>query len=467
MGRGIEILSLDQAGVSLIDCVHKTPIAQESGELYIAIPQLKDGRVETADARRISIEDFEEWTKKALPQAYDVVLSRRCNPGETAHVAPGLSFAVGQNLVLLRSDGSRVFPPFLRWLVRTPQWWEQVSKFMNVGAVFSSLKCADVPKFELPIPSLPEQQRLAQMLGALDDKIELNRRMNRTLESMAQAIFKSWFVNFEPVKAKAAAKAAGASSAAIERAAMAAIAGRSIEEAIAQEGYFDDLTPSNRESLAQTAALFPDAFQESELGEIPEGWSAAFLGDMCDRIFSGGTPRTKTAEFWDGEIPWLSSGETGARFITATEKCITERGVQSSSAREARGGSTVIASAGQGKTRGQTSFLGFDSYINQSVIALEVDKEKITDSYLFFNLAPRYEQLRQISDAHSSRGSLTTKLLAGIQTVVPDRALIREFDNIASPMIQRILSNDRESRTLANLRDSLLPKLLNGEIRPE
>ena len=120
-----------------------------------------------------------------------------------------------------------------------------------------------------------------QSIGTLDDKIELNRRMNRTLEAMAQAIFKSWFVDFEPVKAKAAAKAAGASPAAIERAAMAAIAGRSIEEAIAQEGYFDDLTPSNRESLAQTAALFPDAFQASELGEIPEGWTAKPLIRNC------------------------------------------------------------------------------------------------------------------------------------------------------------------------------------------
>src|SRR5205823_10331746 len=129
-------------------------------------------------------------TRKARPSANDVVLSRRCNPGETAFVPIGLEFALGQNLVLLRSNGHRVYPPFLRWLVRGPEWWEQIGKFLNVGAVFDSLRCADVPNIELRIPPLPEQRAIASILGALDDKIELNQRMNKTLEAIARALFK-------------------------------------------------------------------------------------------------------------------------------------------------------------------------------------------------------------------------------------------------------------------------------------
>src|SRR5206468_9695132 len=100
-----------------------------------------------------------------------------------------------QNFVLLRSDGTKVFPPFLRWLVRSPNWWEQVNRFINVGAVFDSLKCADIPNFKLPLPPLAEQKAIAAVLGALDDKIELNRRMNATLETIVQSIFKSWFAD--------------------------------------------------------------------------------------------------------------------------------------------------------------------------------------------------------------------------------------------------------------------------------
>ncbi len=204
MGGEWGALSLREANVSLIDCEHRTPPAAESGYPYIAIPQIKHGRIELTGVRRITHKHFIEWTRKAIPQAYDVVLSRRCNPGETAFVPPGFECALGQNLVLLRADGTKVYPPFLRWLVRGAGWWEQVCKFINVGAVFDSLKCADVPGFRLCIPPLSEQRAIAHILGTLDDKIELNRWMNETLEAMARALFKSWFVDFDPVRAKAA-----------------------------------------------------------------------------------------------------------------------------------------------------------------------------------------------------------------------------------------------------------------------
>src|SRR6266852_1636932 len=128
-----KVASLREAGVQLIDCDHRTPPAAEAGYPYVAIPQIKNGRIDLSNARRITREHFVEWTRKAHPQAFDVVLSRRCNPGETACVAPETEFALGQNLVLLRAEGSRVYPPFLRWLVRGREWWEQVRKFINVG----------------------------------------------------------------------------------------------------------------------------------------------------------------------------------------------------------------------------------------------------------------------------------------------------------------------------------------------
>jgi type I restriction enzyme S subunit len=155
------IKALREAGVSLIDCDHRTPPPADSGYPYVAIPQLKEGRLDLSDVRRISAEHFTDWTRKAKPQHHDVILSRRCNPGETAYVPAGIDCALGQNLVLLRSDGTKLFPPFLRWLVRGPHWWEQVGTFINVGAVFDSLKCADIPNFRMPLPPLAEQKAIA------------------------------------------------------------------------------------------------------------------------------------------------------------------------------------------------------------------------------------------------------------------------------------------------------------------
>ena len=136
-----------------------------------------------------------------------------------------------------------------------------------------------------------------------------------------------------------------------------------------------------------------------------------------------------------------------------------------SSTRFAHQGSTVIASAGQGKTRGQTSLLMFDTYINQSVVVLNANKNVVSDLYLFFDLSGRYEEFRQMSDSHSSRGSLTTKLLGDLRITVPPIKLIESFTEFAQPMVEKIYLNLQESRTLASLRDGLLPRLMRGEVR--
>lgn len=421
------MMSLYEAGVQLFDCEHRTPAPTETGFPYIAIPQIKEGRLDLTNVRYISHDDFVDWTKKTCPQPWDVILSRRCNPGETAYVPPHLKCALGQNLVILRSNGSKVIPEFLRWLIRGPYWKEQVQTYINVGAVFDSLKCQDIPNFRLPIPPLPEQRAIAHILGTLDDKIELNRRMNETLESMARAIFKSWFVDFDPVRAKAEGRDTG------------------LPEEIAD--------------------LFPDSFEETELGEVSKGWKISKLSNVCEYIMSGGTPSTQIPAYWDGDIPWMSSGETRNRFITKTEKTITNLGVEKSSTRLARSKSTVIASAGQGHTRGQTSLLLFDSYINQSVVALAADSKQVSDYYLFFNLSGRYEELRQISDSHSSRGSLTTKLLNNLDIIIPSLELVSKFSQFTEAVVGKIQQNLLQSSMLTELRDTLLPKLISGELR--
>jgi type I restriction enzyme S subunit len=293
--------------------------------------------------------------------------------------------------------------------------------------VFDSLRCADIPCFSLPLPPLPEQRAIAHTLGTLDDKIELNRQMSATLEAMARALFKSWFVKYEPVRAKAEGRDAGLP--------------------------------------ADIAALFPDSFEMSEIGEVPTGWSCGTVVDLCDAIYSGGTPSTQVAEFWDGEVRWLSSGETRETFIIDTEKRITSAGVSSSGTRSAGAFSTVIASAGQGNTRGQTSLLGVDCYVNQSVVVLSANRVTSSPLHLFFNLERRYEEFRQVSDGHSSRGSLTTKLLAELKAVRPTSLVITCFDSIVSPLVSRVFSTLRESRELVRLRDTLLPKLVSGELR--
>jgi type I restriction enzyme S subunit len=174
---------LCDVGVTLHDCEHRTPKPSSNGGFpYIAIPDLRAGRIDLTNVRLISEADYESWTRKTRPQAGDVIMTRRGRVGDTAVVPKGLRCAIGQNLVLLRSDGTCVDQQYLRWTLRGPLYEQQVNKYRNVGAVFDSLNCEHIPLFEIPIPPLDDQRRIAGVLGALDDKIQHNRTLVRRLE---------------------------------------------------------------------------------------------------------------------------------------------------------------------------------------------------------------------------------------------------------------------------------------------
>jgi len=335
-------MTLRDANVALIDCDHRTPPATETGYPYIAIPQLRGGRIDPSDARRITHEHFVEWTRKAKPLVHDVILSRRCNPGETAVAAPDLEFALGQNLVLLRSDGSKIYPLFLRWMVRGPEWWSQVSKFINVGAVFDSLKCAEIPNFELSIPPFAEQRAIAHILGTLDDKIELNRQMTETLEAIARALFKSWFVDFDPVCAKAEGRDPGLPK--------------------------------------PVADLFPARLSDSELGLIPEGWRPSTLGREVVALL-GGTPSRAEPAFWGGEIPWINSGKANEFRVVEPSEFITQEGLEASATKLLPSRTTIIAITGA--TLGQVSLTEIETCANQSIVGVLGGSTLAERVYLF------------------------------------------------------------------------------------
>ena len=186
------------------------------------------------------------------------------------------------------------------------------------------------------------------------------------------------------------------------------------------------------------------------------------IGNYADRVYSGGTPSTSNAEYWNGAFGWFSSGETRNRFVISTEKSITQTGIDNSSTKLAEKYDIVMASAGQGFTRGQTSMLLLDTYVNQSVIVIHADRKVLP--YLFWNLTHRYEELRAISDSSSIRGSLTTKMISAFEIPKAEDNSLQAFSDFAWSVIPQIENNLLENECLMALHDSLLPKLMAGEI---
>lgn len=249
--------------------------------------------------------------------------------------------------------------------------------------------------------------------------------MNQTLEAIAKAIFKSWFVDFEPVRAK-----------------------------------MEGRQPVGMD--AATAELFPDSFDESASGLIPKGWRVGVFSDLVN-ILSGGTPKTSISEYWDGNIKWFSVKDApnpSDVFVIDTEKRITQLGVEKSAAQILPEGVTIITARG---TVGKLALIGSEMAINQSCFGIQGQQEN-TDYFTYFNLYSVISELQYKSHG-SVFDTINRQTFQVIQSIIAPSKLRQEFDNKIDSIMKEIKHNLYESRTLTTIRDTLLPKLMSGEIR--
>lgn len=184
-------------------------------------------------------------------------------------------------------------------------------------------------------------------------------------------------------------------------------------------------------------------------------WKKYTLEEVCERIYSGGTPSTKHEEYWNGNIKWLSSGETSQRFVYDTDRKITQKGIENSSTKLATKGCTVIATAGQGYTRGQASFLMTDTYMNQSVIACKANEDIILPLYLYYNLDSRYEEFRLLSDGTSTRGGLSGWILKRMEIKVPPISLQEKIVDVLYSIDKKIEENNAINNNLEEQMEAL------------
>ncbi len=292
------------------------------------------------------------------------------------------------------------------------------------GTVAERLNLPTIRALPILIPPLSEQKAISAMLGALDHKIELNRRMNVTLEAMARALFQNWFVDFEPVRAK-----------------------------------LDGRKPVGLD--AATAAIFPDAFRASPLGLIPHGWEVCPLSEKI-QILSGGTPKTSEPTYWDGDIPWYSVRDAPSEsdiWVIHTDKSVTKLGVTKSAAQVLPHRTTIISARG---TVGKLGLTAVPMAMNQSCYGIR----GITgygDYFTYYSLREATAQLQQRTHG-TVFDTITTETFKTLDCIFPTPKITVAFDALVEPLLGQIRANLYLSRTLITLRDALLPRLLSGEL---
>ena len=272
-----------------------------------------------------------------------------------------------------------------------------------------------------------EQREIGHVLGALDDRIDLNRRMNETLAAMARALFKSWFVDFEPVRARMEGRDTG--------------------------------LPKH------LSDLFPDRFVRSKRGAnalVPHGWQVGALAEVVE-IINGGTPRTSVPEYWNGGIPWFTAKDApsfNGVFAIDTERTISDLGVAHCSTRILPARTTVITARG---TVGKIACLGVPMAMNQTCYGIR-GRDGYPDFFTYWNLQRSLKELSGLTHG-TIFDTITRETFAVATTIIPPAKVAVMFDDLVAPYLARILANQQACRNLAAQRDALLPKLISGELR--
>ncbi|MGZ8238383.1 MAG: restriction endonuclease subunit S [Methylobacter sp.] len=365
---------------------------------------------------------------------------------------------VNQHVAIIRPDPEKFDSRYLRYLLVSPTMQNLLLSIASIGATRNALTKGMIESLEVCKPPISIQKSIADNLEALDLKIDINTQTNQTLEAIAQAIFKSWFVDFEPVKAKMAVLEAGGTAEEAERAARCAISGKD-EAALTQ---LQTEQPDAYAELAQTAALFPSAMQDSELGEIPEGWGVTQIKNV-GKVVTDKTPaKNVTNAYLNTGIPFITPTDVdNSLFIISTLRGLSESGTNSIKKSLIPAGSICVTCIGS--QMGKACLVPFDSYTNQQINSVVVNKENWRN-YLFFNLRGRREEIFHIGSSGSTMPIINKSTFEKLLIASPSDCILNAFDSRISHSLSTILLFCFQNTTLAILRDTLLPKLLSGEI---
>ncbi len=412
--------TLEDCMEALIDYRGRSPKKTSNGIPLITAKIIKKGSI-LPITEYIAEDNYDSWMKRGIPEPGDIVMTTEAPLGEVAQL-DDRKVALAQRVITMRGKTGVLENDYLKYLLQSKSVQQELQN-RSSGTTVLGIRQSELRKLPLPIPPLTTQRLVSRILKNLDDKISNNHEQSKTLESIAQTIFNSWFINFDPVKAK-------------------------------MEGTISDGID------AETATIFPNELVESELGLIPKGWSTKVLSQIVD-IHSGGTPKTKIDEYWNGNIPWYSVVDVpkdGEVFVANTTKQITSLGLSKSAAKILPIGSTIISARG---TVGKLAVVCSEMTMNQSCYAL---KGHHGDFYTYFTIKQSLDWLKQ--NTHGAVFDTITKAtFDGLNVIIPDLKLVNKYEKLVNPIMKRIENLLHEKIAFEELRDRLLPRLISGKLR--
>ena len=397
--------------VFIVDCPHSTAKDEGRGIPLVRTPNIGKGRLELNGVHRVNETVYNQRVERAIPEAGDLILAREAPVGNVALLLPGQKVCLGQRVVLIRPDKEKADAAYLMYYLLSDKVQRRMKNNAN-GAVVAHLNMNEIRNLEIDLPDLSEQKRIASVLSSLDDKITLNNRINHNLEEQAKALYKSWFVDFEP---------------------------------------------------------FTDGeFEDSELGMIPVGWNVKKIGALplyiADYVANGSFASLK-------ENVRLYESENYAVFVRNTDLksgtfpiFVDAHSYNFLSKTKLKGGEIIISNVGDVGSVHFCPRLNRPMTLGNNVIMIKAEERHYYSFlYLCFKYFSGHYSIEGITGG-SAMPKFNKTDFKGIQLIIPSSDILSRFDEITSSLFHRIEVNKRECEELSSQRDTLLPALMSGQL---
>ena len=429
-----------------------------TGCKFLRITDIQGGYVDWDKVPFCEIES-KDITKYQLIEG-DIVIARTGNSTGENFIFQGKNNAVFASYLIRYRVNKEIANPYYIWLnLRSSNWWGFVSGAKS-GSAQAGANAKILGTFEIPIPDLQTQNKIADFFQHINNKIQLNTQINQTLEQIAQTLFKSWFVDFDPVRAKVQALSDGLSLEQAELAAMQAISGKTPEELTA----LSQTQPECYAELVETANAYPCEMVEVDGVEVPRGWEYKPADELFD-IGIGKTPPRKETEWFStnpDDMQWISIKDMGNSgvFITESSEFLTNQAVDKFNIRKIPENTVLLSFK---LTIGRVSITTCETTTNEAIAHFKItDKSFLTTEYLY--LFFQQFDFNSLGSTSSIATAVNSKTIKGIEILIPNEELIKAFQMKISNIFAQIKNLTMENKNLVETRDLLLPKLLNGEI---
>jgi type I restriction enzyme, S subunit len=405
----------------VFDGPHATPTKTKEGPYYLSISSLENGKIDLTKSAHISEKEFVRWTKRVTPQKGDLLFSYETRLGEAALMPDGIKACLGRRMGILRPDPQKVLPEYLLYSYLSPEFQGVIISNTITGATVDRLSLTDMPNFEMRIPAISEQKEIAAILSALDAKIELNNLINAELEGMAKLLYDYWFVQHDfPISAAQAAA----------------------------------LGKPHLTGKPYRSSGLPMTYNPQLKREIPKGWEVGSLLDIA--TFTNGIACQKYPQLSEAFLRVIKIKEMRDGFSDNSERVTPDVPEK------------VIVHDGDILFSWSASlevmiWSGGTGALNQHIF--KVTSENYPRSICYFALQGCLQHFKMMADLRkTTMGHITREHLEQSRIAIPPKETADNFESIAQPIFNQIINNHQQNQELAQLRDWLLPMLMNGQV---